>query len=241
MDQIKIGRFLAQLRKEKGLSQEALAEKIGVTNKTISRWETGTYMPDVEMMKILAEFFGVNVDELLSGERAETKPDTPERSEKRPLNPNDAFHDQATRFDISMRRLLAWIIDVSIPVCVSVILFCLMIVFDSNLYLHLKYVSFYEKAHILLPVALVLLKNIFFKNASIGKKLMRIEIVRVDDGKLPSKIILIGKAAISVFLFLIDGFYLMFTRGTSLGDKETKTRVIYSKSSKRYGTLQVFL
>ena len=69
MDQIKVGAFLASLRKENGLTQEALAERIGVTNKTISRWETGTYMPDVEMLLILGEQFNVTVNELLCGER----------------------------------------------------------------------------------------------------------------------------------------------------------------------------
>ena len=69
MDQVKVGVFLASLRKEKGLTQEALAERIGVTNKTISRWETGTYMPDVEMLLILGEQFNVTVNELLCGER----------------------------------------------------------------------------------------------------------------------------------------------------------------------------
>ncbi|MBQ7712549.1 MAG: helix-turn-helix transcriptional regulator [Clostridia bacterium] len=69
MDQVKVGAFLASLRREKGLTQEALAERIGVTNKTISRWETGTYMPDVEMLLILGEQFNVTVNELLCGER----------------------------------------------------------------------------------------------------------------------------------------------------------------------------
>ena len=53
MDQIKIGRFIAALRKESGLTQEQLGEKLGVTNKTISRWENGNYMPDVEMLSLL--------------------------------------------------------------------------------------------------------------------------------------------------------------------------------------------
>lgn len=69
MDQQKTGRFLAQLRREKGITQAQLAEKIGTANKTVSRWETGAYMPDVGMLLILAEFYGVSVNELLSGER----------------------------------------------------------------------------------------------------------------------------------------------------------------------------
>lgn len=69
MDQIKIGKFIAALRKEKGLTQEQLGEKLGVTNKTVSRWENGNYMPDVEMLSLLSKEFGVSINELISGER----------------------------------------------------------------------------------------------------------------------------------------------------------------------------
>ena len=69
MDQIKMGKFIAALRKEKGLTQEKLGEKLGVTNKTVSRWENGNYMPDVEMLSLLSEEFGVSINELISGER----------------------------------------------------------------------------------------------------------------------------------------------------------------------------
>ena len=65
MDQIKMGKFIAALRKEKGLTQE----KLGVTNKTVSRWENGNYMPDVEMLSLLSEEFGVSINELISGVR----------------------------------------------------------------------------------------------------------------------------------------------------------------------------
>ena len=69
MDQIKIGKFIATLRKEKDLTQERLGEKLGVTNKTISRWENGNYMPDIEMLSLLAKEFDVSINELISGER----------------------------------------------------------------------------------------------------------------------------------------------------------------------------
>lgn len=69
MDQMKIGKFIAVLRKEKGLTQEQLGEKLSVTNKTISRWENGNYMPDVEMLSLLSKEFGVSINELISGER----------------------------------------------------------------------------------------------------------------------------------------------------------------------------
>lgn len=69
MDMVKIGKFLAQLRREQELTQEQLGEKLGVTNKTISRWETGNYLPPVEMLQLMSGIYGVSINELLSGER----------------------------------------------------------------------------------------------------------------------------------------------------------------------------
>lgn len=69
MDQVKIGKFMAVLRKEKGMTQGQLGEKLGVTNKTVSRWENGNYMPDVEMLSLLSKEFGVTINELIIGER----------------------------------------------------------------------------------------------------------------------------------------------------------------------------
>lgn len=69
MDTIKIGEFLTVLRKEKGLTQAQLGGKIGVTNKTISRWENGNYLPSVDMLKLLSEEFNVTINEIINGER----------------------------------------------------------------------------------------------------------------------------------------------------------------------------
>ena len=69
MDQYKIGRFIAETRKQKNLTQEALGEKVGVTNKTVSRWETGRYMPDLDTIPVLCEELGITVNELLCGEK----------------------------------------------------------------------------------------------------------------------------------------------------------------------------
>ena len=69
MDQVKIGKFIAQCRNEKNITQEALGERLGVTNKTISRWENGHYLPDIEMMQLLSKEFDVSINELISGEK----------------------------------------------------------------------------------------------------------------------------------------------------------------------------
>ena len=69
MDMVKMGSFLAELRKEHNLTQAELGEKLGVTNKTISRWETGNYMPPVEMLEELSNMYGMTINELLSGKK----------------------------------------------------------------------------------------------------------------------------------------------------------------------------
>lgn len=69
MDQKKIGYFLKQLRNEKEITQEQAAEKFGVAQRTVSRWETGNNMPDISMLVYLAEFYDVDVQEIIDGER----------------------------------------------------------------------------------------------------------------------------------------------------------------------------
>ena len=69
MNQQKIGGFLKGLRKEKGLTQEQLAEQFSVSSRTVSRWETGSNMPDVGMLVELADFYNVDIREIIDGER----------------------------------------------------------------------------------------------------------------------------------------------------------------------------
>lgn len=72
MDTKKIGAFLKQCRKEKNLTQEQLAEKFGVSSRTISRWEAGTNMPDLSILVEIAEYYDIEIKELLDGERSST-------------------------------------------------------------------------------------------------------------------------------------------------------------------------
>ena len=69
MNQEKIGKFIADCRKEKGLTQLQLAEKLNITNRAVSKWETGKSCPDVSLMLKLCNVLGITVNELLSGER----------------------------------------------------------------------------------------------------------------------------------------------------------------------------
>ena len=69
MDQIKIGRFIAVCRKRANLTQLQLADKLGITDKAISKWERGITMPDTSIMLELCDILGISVNELLSGEK----------------------------------------------------------------------------------------------------------------------------------------------------------------------------
>lgn len=69
MDIVKFGALLRELRKERGLTQEQLAEMLGVTNRTVSRWETGTNVPDLDILIDISEFYQIDVKELLNGEK----------------------------------------------------------------------------------------------------------------------------------------------------------------------------
>ena len=71
MNQVEIGKFIAGCRKEKGLTQVQLAEKLNSTDRAVSKWETGKSMPDSSIMLELCEILGITVNELLSGERIE--------------------------------------------------------------------------------------------------------------------------------------------------------------------------
>ena len=72
MDLIQIGKFIAELRKEQHLTQEQFGDKLGVTSKTVSRWENGNYLPPADILLAMSRLFDVSVNELLSGKRLST-------------------------------------------------------------------------------------------------------------------------------------------------------------------------
>lgn len=69
MDTQKTGTLIATLRKEKGMTQQQFAEELGITNKAVSKWETGQGMPDITLLPAIAQLLNVTVDELLNGEK----------------------------------------------------------------------------------------------------------------------------------------------------------------------------
>lgn len=123
MDQAKVGKFIAQLRKERGLTQEELGQRVGVTNKTVSRWENGNYMPDIELLVPLGEILGVSVNELLAGERLDDAAFRRQADENLVAAVRESSFDLKERTDFFKKKWLrdnVWLIAASILVGTAV-------------------------------------------------------------------------------------------------------------------------
>lgn len=103
MDQIRIGEFLRELRKEKGLTQEQLAEKFNVSRRSVSRWETGSNLPDLSILVELAEFYDVDIKEIIDGARKSEMMN--EEVKEVAFKMADYAVEQKSRFLIWIRRI----------------------------------------------------------------------------------------------------------------------------------------
>lgn len=103
-----IGKFIAEMRKEQNLTQQDLAEKLGISNKTISKWECGNGMPDYAVMESLCRVLNINVNELLSGERLPSQ----EYGKKVEENMISLIQESSVNHKRDMREWLGFIISV---------------------------------------------------------------------------------------------------------------------------------
>ena len=124
MDQEKIGRFICAMRKQQGMTQEQLGECLGVTNKTVSRWETGKYMPDIDKLQQLSAILGISINELLAGERIEDVTNFVKKADENLIAvlSNDSTFGLQDRIAYFKRKWLkehkAWILSGAILWCV---------------------------------------------------------------------------------------------------------------------------
>ncbi len=117
MDQGKIGIFLKRLRIEKNLTQEQLAEKFNVSNRTVSRWETGNNMPDLSIIVELADFYDVDIREIINGER---------KSDKMNSETKDILTKVAQYSDIEKKVLKMKILDMSLGTLIIFVFYLLL-------------------------------------------------------------------------------------------------------------------
>ena len=104
MNQEKIGKFIAKKRKEKKLTQNELAEKLGVTDRSISNWENGKNMPDLSLFKPLCDILEISINELLSGEKIDNK-DYANKFEENIINTID-YVDKKNNRNNDVRNLI---------------------------------------------------------------------------------------------------------------------------------------
>lgn len=108
MNQQKIGHFIKELRTENGFTQEQLAEALGVTNRSVSRWENGNNMPDLDLLIELAKVFDVGVGELLDGERKENDKNMDKKDNDTLEKVADYANADKDSFAKSIRFVLGW-------------------------------------------------------------------------------------------------------------------------------------
>ena len=120
MDQKKIGEFLKRLRKEKGLTQEQLAERFYVSSKTVSRWETGSNMPDVGTLIDLADFYDVDIREIIDGER---------KSEIMDKETKDTLKKVAAYATEGEKKAQSKVMNTAVGICIAVLVYIVMFVF----------------------------------------------------------------------------------------------------------------
>ena len=104
MDQQKIGEFLKELRRGKDMTQEQLAEKFNISRRTVSRWETGSNLPDLSLLIELADFYDVDLRELLDGERR-TEPETAEDIKETAVMIADKANDEKAAITARMHLI----------------------------------------------------------------------------------------------------------------------------------------
>ena len=129
MNQEKIGKFIANLRKEKNMTQQELAKKLGVTDRAISKWENGRGLPDYSLLQDLCDVLSISINELFSGEKI-SKEDYETKAEE---NMSKLIND-----NYSEKKKINWIIAIS----VAVVYLSISILFDIWAYSWIIWVGY---------------------------------------------------------------------------------------------------
>lgn len=116
MNQQRTGEFLKNLRKSKSMTQEQLAEHFGVSSRTVSRWETGSNMPDLDILIELADFYNVDIREIIDGKG---------KSENMNNETKETLLKVAEYADVEKRKLKSRMLNMSIATFIFLVIFCL--------------------------------------------------------------------------------------------------------------------
>ena len=117
IDQEKIGGFLRDLRKEKGQTQEEIAEKFGISSKSVSRWETGKSLPDLAILVELADYYEVDIKEIIDGER---KSEIMKKEEKETLQKVADYAEAEKALVVKRKCLVTFIGTLVFVLCIMI-------------------------------------------------------------------------------------------------------------------------
>lgn len=121
MNQEKIGKFIAELRKEKNITQQELADMLNITDRAVSHWENGRCLPDISLLRQICEIFGISINELISGERIKTE----KYKEKSDNNILDVITSAEKKTTLVKRKYKLFIVISIIILVISCIVFFL--------------------------------------------------------------------------------------------------------------------
>lgn len=117
IDQMKIGRFLKELRKEKELTQEQLAEKFGVSSRSVSRWENGNTMPELGILVELADYYEVDIKEIIDGER---KSENMKNEEKETLRKVADYAETEKKLVVRRKCIVTFVGTLMFALCIMI-------------------------------------------------------------------------------------------------------------------------
>lgn len=125
MNQEKVGKFIAELRKEKGITQEELAKEFGITSQSISKWERGVNSPDISFLPTLSKKLGVSVEEILQGEKNNSNKKENSINKEKVIVDSMKFYEKRARNKALKKSLIIFailamlLVTVSVMYCVS--------------------------------------------------------------------------------------------------------------------------
>lgn len=182
MDTIKVGAFLKELRKEHNLSQEQLADKFNVSSRSISRWENGNTMPDISIMIELADFYDIDIRDLLRGER---------KSEKMEENLKETLEMVAEYTEADKAKILKKVYICGVGTLIT-----------SAASLILYFVTyFWETGIVLTPFLLILASGIFGINTMLAGLQLKGKMSKKRNKKM---------IAISVTIWIVLAIIILF-------------------------------
>ena len=196
MDQIKIGEFLKELRKEHNFSQEQLAERFNVSSRSISRWENGNTMPDISVMIELADFYDIDIRDLLRGER---------KSEQMDENLKETLVMVAEYTEAEKAKILK-----KVYVCGQ------GMVITSVASMIMYFLSYFFDEIVLTPFLLILASGILAINTVLASMQLKGDMSK-DKNKKLIRITVTVWVVIAVFLLLFMTFFLPKILVTILG------------------------